>query len=291
MTTNAHEKIKKVGVLGCGTMGSGIAQVCAQSGYDVIVLEVTLEFFESGMKKISDFLDKGIQRGKVTAEQKDKTLARIKGTTYMEDLSECDIIIEAVLEEINEKKKVFAALDEAVKKECIFASNTSCLSITHLAASTKREEIFCGTHFFSPAQLMKLVEVVRALKTNEETIKTVCAFVKSIGKEFIVCKDTPGFVVNRLLIPYVNQAIQALDDGLASMEDIETALKHGLGYPVGPYTLMDNVGLDIHLHASEALYEELRDKNYASPPLLRRMVNAGKLGKKSGEGFYNYRKK
>lgn len=281
---------KKVGVLGCGTMGSGITQVCAQSGYHVVVLETTLALVDRGIKRIADFLDKGLQKGKVTAEQKEQTLSRIQGTTYMDDLAECDIVVEAVIENADEKKKVFAQLDAIVKKDCIFASNTSCLSITHLAAATSREDKFCGLHFFSPAQIMKLVEVVRALGTSNETIKTACAFVSSIGKEFIVCKDTPGFVVNRLLIPYVNQAIQALDDGLASKEDIETALKLGLGYPMGPYTLMDNVGIDIHKHASEAIYEELHDKDFASPPLLRRMVNAGKLGKKSGEGFYSYKK-
>lgn len=282
--------MQKIGVLGCGTMGSGIAQVCAQSGYGVLVLEASLEFLEKGIGRISDFLEKGVQKGKIKPEQKADVLSRIKGTTYTEDFSDCDFVIEAVIENVGEKKKVFAQLDAVAKKDCVFASNTSCLSITHLAAATKREDRFCGTHFFSPAQLMKLVEVVRALNTSEETIQKTCAFVKSIGKEYLVCKDTPGFVVNRLLIPYVNQAIQALDDGLATKEDIETALKLGLGYPMGPYTLMDNVGIDIHMHASEAIYEELHDKDFASPPLLRRMVNAGKLGKKSGEGFYNYKK-
>jgi 3-hydroxybutyryl-CoA dehydrogenase len=280
--------IKSVGVLGCGLMGSGIAQVCAAAGYKTVVREVEQGFLDKGMGRINKFLTDGVEKGKVTADAKDKTLGNLSGTTKFDDLRGCDLIIEAIVENVEEKAKTFAALDAIVKDSTIFCSNTSSLCITELAAKTKRPDRFAGLHFFNPVPLMKLVEVIRALTTSDDTYQAVFSFAQSLGKEPITAPDKPGFIVNRLLVPYLLDAIRSYEHGLGTIEDIDKGMKLGTGYPMGPFTLLDFVGLDTTYFIANIMFDEYREPAYAPPPLLKRMVLAGRLGRKSGHGFYKY---
>ena len=280
--------IKTVGVLGCGLMGSGIAQVSAAAGYTTIIREVEQGLLDQGLGRIRKFLADGVARGKVTAEAQEKTLANLSGTTETEELRDCDLVIEAIVENVQEKSKAFAALDALVGERTIYCSNTSSLCITELAANTKRSDRFAGLHFFNPVPLMKLVEVIRALTTSDATYQAVFAFASSLGKEPITAPDRPGFIVNRLLVPYLLDAIRSYEQGLGTVEDIDKGMKLGCGYPMGPFTLLDFVGLDTTYYIANIMFEEYREPAYAPPPLLKRMVLAGRLGKKSGEGFYRY---
>ena len=281
-------EIKTVGVLGCGLMGSGIAQVCAASGYKTIVREVERAFVDKGLGRVEKFLSDGVAKGKVTQDAKDKTLGNLAGTTKFEDLKDCDLIIEAIIENVDDKATSFAALEAVVTPHTIFCSNTSSLCITELAAKTKRPDKFAGLHFFNPVPLMKLVEVIRGLTTSDETYRTVFAFAQSLGKEPITAPDKPGFIVNRLLVPYLLDAIRSYEHGLGTIEDIDKGMKLGTGYPMGPFTLLDFVGLDTTYYIANIMFEEYREPAYAPPPLLKRMVLAGRLGRKSGRGFYSY---
>jgi 3-hydroxybutyryl-CoA dehydrogenase len=281
-------QIKTVGVLGCGLMGSGIAQVCAASGYRTIVREVNDQFLDKGLGRIRKFLDDGVAKGKVAGEARDKTLANLSGTTTFEDLRPCDLVIEAIVENLEEKKQTYAALEGCVPAPALFVSNTSSLCITELAASTKRPDRFAGLHFFNPVPIMKLVEVIRALTTSDETYEALMTFAKGLGKEPITAPDRPGFIVNRLLVPYLLDAVRAYENGLGTLEDIDKGMKLGCGYPMGPFTLLDFVGLDTTYYIANIMFEEFREPAYAPPPLLKRMVLAGRLGKKSGRGFYSY---
>ena len=281
-------EIKTVGVLGCGLMGSGIAQVCAAAGYKTIVREVEEGFLNKGLGRVQKFLSDGVDKGKVTAEAKEKTLANLSGTTRFEELAAADLIIEAIIENVDEKGKTFGALDAIVGDHTIFCSNTSSLCITELAARTRRPDRFAGLHFFNPVPLMKLVEVIRGLTTSDETYQQVFAFAQSLGKEPITAPDRPGFIVNRLLVPYLLDAVRSYEQGLGTVEDIDKGMKLGTGYPMGPFTLLDFVGLDTTYYIANIMFEEYREPAYAPPPLLKRMVLAGRLGRKSGHGFYKY---
>ena len=281
-------QIKNVGVLGCGLMGSGIAQVCAAAGYKTIVREVEEPFLKKGMGRIEKFLSDGVAKGKVTGEAQASTLANLSGTTKLEDLASCDLVIEAIIENVEEKAAAFGVLDAVCGQQAIFCSNTSSLCITELAAKTKRPDRFAGLHFFNPVPIMKLVEVIRALTTSDETYARVFAFAQSLGKEPITAPDKPGFIVNRLLVPYLLDAVRAYENGLGSVEDIDKGMKLGCGYPMGPFTLLDFVGLDTTYYIANIMFDEYREPAYAPPPLLKRMVLAGRLGKKSGHGFYKY---
>jgi len=282
--------LKRVGVVGCGLMGSGIVQVSAGAGIETIVREIDQPTLDKGLGRIRKFLEDGVAKGKVTAEAKDSTLAHIKGTTKLEDLAPCELVVEAVVENIAAKREVFAALDKALKPDAVLASNTSSLSITEIAATTTRPERVLGLHFFNPVPLMKLVEIIRALPTSEAAFERARGFVEQIGKTAVVCKDTPGFVVNRLLVPYLLDAVRLLESGLATREDIDNAMKLGCGYPMGPLTLLDFVGLDTTYYIANIMFEEFRQHQFAPPPLLKRMVLAGYMGRKSGRGFYEYAK-
>jgi 3-hydroxybutyryl-CoA dehydrogenase len=280
--------IKTVGVLGCGLMGAGIAQVCAAAGYKTVVREVDEGFLQNGLGRIRKFLDDGVAKGKATAESRDTTMGNLSGTTSFDRLKDCDLIIEAIVESLEEKRTTYAALEKVVGAGTIFVSNTSSLCITELAAATRRPDRFGGLHFFNPVPIMKLVEVIRALATSDATYQTVFAFAQSLGKEPITAPDRPGFIVNRLLVPYLLDAIRAYEHGLGSIEDIDKGMKLGCGYPMGPFTLLDFVGLDTTYYIANIMYDEFRDAAYAPPPLLKRMVLAGRMGRKSGEGFYKY---
>jgi 3-hydroxybutyryl-CoA dehydrogenase len=280
--------IKTVGVLGCGLMGAGIAQVSAQAGYKTIVREVREDLLEKGLGRIRKFLADGVEKGKVTAAARDQALANLSGTTRFEDLEGCDLIIEAIVEHLDEKVAAYSALDAIVGPATVIASNTSSLCITELAAKTKRPDRFGGLHFFNPVPIMKLVEVVRALTTSDETYGALYGFAQSLGKEPITAPDKPGFIVNRLLVPYLLDAIRSYEHGLGTIEDIDKGMKLGCGYPMGPFTLLDFVGLDTTYYIANIMFEEYREPAYAPPPLLKRMVLAGRLGKKSGQGFYRY---
>jgi 3-hydroxybutyryl-CoA dehydrogenase len=283
-------EIKAIGVLGAGSMGNGIAQVAAQAGYKVVMRDIEDHFVENGLKAIDKFLSKGIEKGKMTEEQKKSILGRIKGTTRMEDLMEVDFVIEAVFEDLELKKEVFKKLDELARSHVILTTNTSSMSVTEIAMATKRPEKVAGMHFFNPAQIMKLVEVIRGYHTNDETVRMVMDMSRKMGKEPVeVKKDTPGFIVNRLMIPHFLEAIKMYEEGVATIEDIDKAVKLGLNYPMGPFELMDLTGVDIALHVSEYLYKELNKENkWSAPTLLRSMTRAGKLGRKTGGGWYKY---
>src|SRR5436190_5880801 len=281
-------QIKTVGVLGCGLMGSGIAQVSAAAGYKTIVREVDQAFLDKGLGRIKKFLDDGVAKGKVTSEARDKTLGNLSGATTFDALKDCDLIVEAIVENLDEKRKTYAALEPLLKPEAIIVSNTSSLCITELAATTKRPDQFGGLHFFNPVPLMKLVEVIRGLTTSENTYRQVFDFAKSLGKEPITAPDRPGFIVNRLLVPYLLDAVRAYENGLGTLEDIDNGMKLGCGHPMGPFTLLDFVGLDTTYYIANIMFDEFREPAYAPPPLLKRMVLAGRLGRKSGQGFYKY---
>ena len=280
--------IRKVGVVGCGLMGGGIAQVCASAGLETVVMEVSDEFLQKGLKRIDGFLQGAVEKGKIKAEQKAQTLSHLKGTTKSEDLADCDLVVEAVIENIEAKRKLFGDLDRLCKPSTIFASNTSSLSIIEMAAATKRPDRVCGLHFFNPVPVMKLVEVVRTISTSDATMAEAHAFAQAVGKVAITAKDTPGFVVNLLLVPYLLDAIRTLEAGIATREDIDTGMKLGCGHPMGPLELLDFVGLDTTYYIANIMFDEFKDAKYASPPLLKRMVLAGHYGKKSGKGFYDY---
>ncbi|MGE5360411.1 MAG: 3-hydroxyacyl-CoA dehydrogenase family protein [Bacteroidales bacterium] len=280
--------IRTVGVLGCGLMGAGIAQVCAHAGYRTIVREVDDQAIQKGMGRIRKFLEGGIEKGKVTPEERDRTLANLSTTTVFSGLRDCDLVIEAIIENLAEKRAAFGELEQCVGADTLFASNTSSLCITELAAATKRPERFVGLHFFNPVPLMKLVEVIRALTTTDETYRAAYAFAQSLGKEPITAPDRPGFIVNRLLVPYLLDAVRAYENGLGTLEDIDKGMQLGCGHPMGPFTLLDFVGLDTTYYIGNIMFEEFREPSYAPPPLLKRMVLAGRLGRKSGRGFYDY---
>ena len=280
--------ISKVGVVGAGLMGAGIAQTCAQSGYEVVVREINQQLLDKGLARIYGAWDTMASKGKLTQGQVDENRARIRGTLDIADFAECDLVIEAVIENMEEKLRLFPALDHTLKPEALILSNTSSLNITQMGAVTKRQDKICGLHFFNPAPVMQLVEVVKTISTSQETIDTVQQFAVSLGKKPVLAKDTAGFIVNFLLIPYLLAAIRMLENGMASRDDIDTAMKLGCGYPMGPFTLLDYVGLDTTMWAAEAIYEEYKDPLYAPPPLLRRMVISGMYGRKSGKGFYDY---
>jgi 3-hydroxybutyryl-CoA dehydrogenase len=283
-------EIKKVGVVGCGLMGSGIVETCARAGYTVVVREVNDDLLQKGLSRLKASLAKGVERGKLAQADMDATLARITGTTSLDDLQGCDLVIEAVLENMAEKKSVFATLDAILAPHAIIASNTSSLCITEMASVTRRGDKVLGLHFFNPVPVMPLLEIVRTILTSEETLAIARQFGASLGKTMVVAKDAPGFIVNLLLIPYALDAVRALENGVASKEDMDTAIKLGLNHPMGPFTLLDFVGLDTTLFIADAMYQEFKDPRYAAPPLLRRMVLAGHLGRKSGKGFYDYGK-
>ncbi len=282
--------ISRVGVVGCGLMGAGIAEVCAKSGYTVIVREVSRELLESGLARINSSMDRAVAKGKLAAADRDTARSRIIGTTNAGAFAECDLIIEAVIENLDLKRRIFAEVDAVAPPHAILASNTSSLAITEMAAATKRPDKVLGLHFMQPVPVMALLEMVRTFLTSEETFQAARTFGESLGKTIIVSKDTPGFIVNLLLIPYLLQAIEALERGVATKEDFDTGIRLGLGHPMGPFTLLDFVGLDTTLFIADAVFTETKDPRFAAPPLLRRMVAAGYLGKKSGRGFYEYGK-
>jgi 3-hydroxybutyryl-CoA dehydrogenase len=282
--------IKVIGVLGAGSMGNGIVQVASQAGYQVIMRDIEDRFVQNGLNAIEKFLAKSVEKGKMTGDQKKGILSRIKGTTKMEDLKGVDFIIEAIFEDLDLKKTVFKQLGELTRPEVILTTNTSSMSVTEIAMATKRPEKVAGMHFFNPAPLMRLVEVIRGYHTNDETVRVVMELSKKLGKEPVeVKKDTPGFIVNRLMMPHMIEAIRMAEEGVASIEDIDKAVKLGLNYPMGPFELMDLTGTDIALHVTEYLYKELnKESKWSAPTLLRSMIRAGKLGRKTGGGWYKY---
>ena len=280
--------VRRVGVVGCGLMGSGIAEVCARAGYQVVVREVTSELLERGLARIDASLRRAVERDKVAGEAARQARAAIRGTVALRDLGESDLVIEAVIEQMMEKQAVFRELDGLCPPHTIFASNTSSLSITEMASATKRPDRVVGMHFFNPVPVMTLVEVVRGLLTSETTLEAAKAFAASVGKNVVLGKDYPGFIVNLLLVPYLLVAGRALELGVATKEDIDTAVTLGLNHPMGPLTLLDFVGLDTTYYIAEAMYAEFKDARYAPPPLLKKMVLAGFLGRKAGRGFYEY---
>ncbi len=283
-------EIKKVGVVGCGTMGAGITQVCAQSGYQVVVSEINNALLNKGLVSINSALTRSVERGRLTQEDKDATFSRIKGTTNIKDFHDCDLVIEATIENLEVKKKVFAELDAICTKNAILASNTSVLPVTEMAVVTSRPDKVVGLHFFNPPPVMQLMEVVRTIAVSNETLETSKEFAKSVGKTPVVVPDTPGFIVNRLLVPFMLNAIRLLESGVASKEDIDTAITLGLNHPMGPLSLTDLIGNDIVLSIADCTYQDLQDHQYIAPTLLRRMVSAGWLGRKTGKGFYDYKK-
>jgi len=280
-------EITKVGVLGCGLMGSGIAQVSATAGFEVIVLEVEQKILDKGFAAIEKSLAKFAEKGNLK-ESPETVRRRLKGTTKKQDLADCDIVIEAIIENLREKRKMYESLDPIVKKEGIFASNTSSISITEMMTAGKRPERFVGLHFFNPVPLMKLVEVVKTIATAEDVYETAYNFAKKLGKVPVRASDKTGFIVNRLLVPYMLDAIRAFEEGVGSIPDIDNAMKLGCGYPMGPFTLLDFVGLDTTYYITHVMYDEFKEKRFASPPLLKRLVMAGWFGRKSGKGFYDY---
>lgn len=281
-------KIRKVGVLGCGLMGSGIAEVCAKAGLATVVREVSEELVEKGMGRIERSLGKAVEKGKLDPAARDEALGRLSGTVDLSALADCDLVIEAIVENPQVKIETFQALDGVVKASAWFASNTSSLTITQLAAGSGRPDRFAGLHFFNPVPVMKLVEVVKTLMTDGVVIEGLHAFVRHLGKEPVACSDNSGFIVNRLLVPYLLDAVRALEEGVGSVEDIDKAMQLGCGYPMGPLTLLDFVGLDTTFYIANIMFDEYRERRFAPPPLLKRMVLAGHLGRKSGQGFYDY---
>ena len=280
-------EIKKVGVLGCGLMGSGIAQVAATAGFDVTVLEVEQKFLDKGFDGVKKSLAKFAEKGKLN-EPAENILSRLKGTTKAADLRDSDIIIEAIIENLEQKRAMYSGLDGIVKKDAIFASNTSSISITEMMTATKRPDRFIGMHFFNPVPLMKLVEVVRTIATDETVYNTAYEFCKKLGKVPVRCGDKTGFIVNRLLVPYMLDAIRAYEEGVGSIEDIDNAMKLGCGYPMGPFTLLDFVGIDTTYYITHIMFDEFKERRFASPPLMKRLVMAGWYGRKTGKGFYDY---
>jgi 3-hydroxybutyryl-CoA dehydrogenase len=284
-------KIRKVGVLGCGLMGAGIAEVAARAGFETVVREVSEEVVEKGLAKLHASLDRAVERGKLDAAERDKALARLTGVVDLAALADCDVILEAIVENLDEKRKTFAALDAVVKEGALFASNTSSITITQIAMATRRPDRFVGLHFFNPVPVMKLVEVVRTLLTSQDAFDAALELVRAFGKEPVAARDNSGFIVNRLLVPYLLDAVRAHEEGVGTVEDIDKAMQLGCGYPMGPFTLLDFVGLDTTYYIADIMFEEYREKRFAPPPLLKQMVLAGRLGRKSGRGFYDHSRK
>jgi 3-hydroxybutyryl-CoA dehydrogenase len=282
-------EIRKIGVCGCGQMGAGITEVAAKAGVEVVAREVNDELLKKGLGRIEKSLSKAVEKGKLDEAGKKAILAKIRGTTQLKDLADCDLICEAIVENMDEKRKVWHELDGIVKKDAIFASNTSSLSITEMAAVTNRPTQFLGLHFFNPVPVMKLVELVKTMATSDATYQTARAFAEKLGKVVVTCKDRPGFVVNVLLVPYLLDAIRTYQDEVATKEDIDNGMKLGCGHPMGPLELTDFIGLDTIYYIAEILFDEFKDHHYAAPPLLKTMVKAGYLGRKSGRGFYEYK--
>ncbi len=282
-------EIKKVGVVGCGAMGAGIAQLCAQSGYQVVVSEINDELLKKGLASIDKVLARSVEKGKLSPANKDAITGRIKGTTTTKDFASCDLVIEAAIENLDLKKKIFAELDAVCPQHAILATNTSCLSITDMAMATKRPDKVLGLHFFNPAPVMKLLEIVKTIATSDEVVEASKKFGQSLDKTTVIAQDAPGFIVNRLWIPFLLHAIRLYEDGVASREDIDNAIMLGLNYPMGPLTLSDMVGIDVVKFVSDALYEQLKDPRYVTPTLVDKMVAAGWLGRKTGKGFYEYK--
>ncbi len=279
--------IKRVGVVGCGLMGSGIAQTCAQSGYETIVHEVNQELLDKGLARIHSAWEMLVGKGKLSVRQAEEARNHLRGTLDLEEFRDCDLVIEAIIEHMEEKRKLFPKLDRILRPDALIVTNTSSLTITEMAAVTNRQDKVAGLHFFNPAPVMKLVEVVRTIATSDETVETLKSFARSLGKTPVVAKDRAGFIVNFLLIPYMLAAVRMYEQGFATMEDIDTSMRLGCGYPMGPFELLDYVGLDTTLYAAQAIYDEFKEPVYAPPPLLKRMVLAGRYGKKNGKGFYN----
>src|SRR5467141_493307 len=282
--------IQKVGVVGCGLMGSGIAQVAAAWGFNTVVREVSAELLDKGLKSIDKNLSRLAEKGTITEAAKGEIRGRLKGTTKIEDLKDCDVIVEAIIEQLPAKQELFSVLDAICPATTIFASNTSSLTITEIAAATRRPQRFVGLHFFNPVPVMKLVEVVKTIATEPAVYEEMVAFGTKLGKTPVRASDSTGFIVNRLLVPYLLDAIRALEEGVGSIVDIDNAMKLGCGYPMGPFTLGDFVGLDTTYYIAEIMFNEFREKRFAPPPLLKRMVMAGLYGRKSGRGFYDYTK-
>ena len=282
-------EIKKVGIVGGGQMGAGIAIVCAQSGLDVLIRDIKDEYLQKGLAIVNAFFAKSVEKGKMTAPDKEKALAHVKGTLELKDLAGCDLIIEAVQERLELKQSVFTELDKVIPPGVVLATNTSDLSVIDIAMATKRPDKVVGTHFFNPPTVMKLVEVARTIATSEETIQVAQKFCRQIGKEPVLAKDTPGFIVNRLGTPFMLEAVRMLENGIATRDDIDNAVKLGLNHPIGPLALLDFIGLDSVYHGASNIYEETHDPQYAPPVLMRKMVAAGWLGRKTGKGFYDYK--
>jgi 3-hydroxybutyryl-CoA dehydrogenase len=280
--------IQKVGVVGCGLMGSGIAQVAAAAGFHTVVREVNGEMVEKGLKNIDKNLARWVEKGTLDESKKGEIRGRLKGTTALQDLKDCEVVIEAIIEQLPAKRELFSALDALCPASTIFASNTSSLTITEIATATKRPDRFVGLHFFNPVPVMKLVEVVRTIATDPAVYEEMVAFGAKLGKTPVRAHDSTGFIVNRLLVPYLLDAIRALEEGVGSIEDIDNSMKLGCGHPMGPLTLLDFVGLDTTYYISNIMFDEFHEKRFASPPLLKRMVLAGWNGRKSGRGFYDY---
>jgi 3-hydroxybutyryl-CoA dehydrogenase len=280
--------IRNVGVVGCGLMGSGIAQVCAAAGFATVVREVSPEIVDKGLKSIEKNLARLVEKGTITPALQGEIRGRLKGTTAIEDLKDCDLIIEAIIEQLSIKRELFGTLDAICPASTIFASNTSSLTITEIAAATKRPQRFVGLHFFNPVPVMKLVEVVRTISTDPAVYDAMVDFGSMLGKVPVRAHDSTGFIVNRLLVPYLLDAIRALEEGVGSIEDIDNSMKLGCGHPMGPLTLLDFVGLDTTYYISQIMFEEFKERRFAAPPLLKRMVLAGWNGRKSGKGFYDY---
>ena len=283
-------EIKKIGVVGCGQMGAGVTQICAQAGYEVMVSEINSELLNKGLKSIDSRLGIDVEKGRLSPQDKDSILSRIKGTTDTKDFADRDLVIEAAIENMDLKKKIFAELDKICPQHAILATNTSCLSIIDVAMVTSRPDKVLGMHFFNPVPVMKLLEIIKTIATSDETLEAGQTLGNSLGKEIVITKDTPGFVVNCLLIPYLLNAIRMLAIGVATKEDIDTGITLGLNHPIGPIALSDLIGNDVVLFIADALYDEFKEPQYAPPSLLRKMVTAGWLGRKTGKGFYEYNK-
>jgi 3-hydroxybutyryl-CoA dehydrogenase len=281
-------EVRKVGVVGLGTMGAGIAQVCVQAGVETVGREVSQELAERARERIAHYLGRGVEKRRLTPEQRDAALARLTTTTELADLAGCDLVVEAVVEELDAKRELFRELEDVVAPEAVLATNTSALSVTEIASATERPERVVGMHFFNPAPVLPLVEVVRTDAASEDAVETAYAFAERVGKQPIRCADTPGFVVNRILIPLLNDCVRVLDEAGVSPEDLDTAMTAGLNWPIGPCALIDLIGIDVHVHASEALHSALGEARMEPPPRLVEMRDAGELGHKSGRGFFAY---
>ncbi len=281
-------EIRRVGVVGLGTMGAGIAQLCVQAGLETVGREVTTELTQRGRSTIDHYLSRGVEKGRLTDDEKEAMLARLTLTTDVSDLRDCDLVIEAIVEELDAKRDLFAELDRTVRVEAILATNTSALSVTEIAAATDRPERVVGMHFFNPAPVLALVEVVRTARTDDAVFEAAFAFAERLGKRPIACNDTPGFVVNRILIPLLNDCVRVIDEAGVTPQAVDDAMRYGTNWPIGPCALIDLIGVDVHVHASEGLWEAVREPRMAPPPRLVRMLQAGTLGRKTGQGFFSY---